>query len=148
MRRGEVAGVMYSLADYGDTCRHFLRYAAVLRAKAEGATDKNAKAVAAAAREVEASCQAALASFQEEQLRAASGKAASAARLSLAARVLLLLLALAYVAFAWRLPAVRQALGLPGPPGQGLESVDTLNQGLAAALLAAALWAAYSGAAL
>lgn len=74
MRRGEVAAVMYSLRTFGDTCRFFKQYAAVLRAKAEGATDGHAQAVAAACRDIESSCETALAKVGAAAAAAACGR--------------------------------------------------------------------------
>lgn len=82
------------------------------------------------------------------QFEAESGGALSsgARQASLLARLLLLLLVLAYVAFAWQIASVRQWLGLPSAAGgDGVATIDSINRGIASVLLAFTGWVALSG---
>lgn len=105
MRRGETAKVMQQVTDFADLVLYFRFYSTALQAKAAKASGEGAARVAAAARRLNAACDATLADLsRRENERLAEQRRRP---LSVAARVLLVLAALLYMALAYRSQQVR-----------------------------------------
>jgi hypothetical protein len=134
---------MWELNDYADACAMFRHYARVLAAaaQAKAKADPNLPAILEACSRLETTS---LARIEAEGARLAAAETARvSSRVALPTRLLLLLAALLYCAYAWRLAEVRAWLRLPQQPHAS--SMDALNKGLASVLLGYVLVMAVTG---
>ncbi|KAI3429253.1 hypothetical protein D9Q98_005350 [Chlorella vulgaris] len=124
MRRGAVAKVMYRLDDFADVCAAFLNYAEDLKAKVDQAEgDPNQQKTQQLCAKIIASC------TQRLKAAGAAKKAEKAAALAapvpVTARLSMLVMALAYIVYAYRIDAVRAWLGVAPP--KNAETLDQVN---------------------
>ncbi|PRW60803.1 Squalene synthase isoform A [Chlorella sorokiniana] len=143
MRRGEVAKVMYHLESYEDVLQLFRNYAEVIASKAQrqAGGDANQQRTVQLCSKIVASCDRRLQAVADE--KAAAEAAKRAAPVPLAGRLLLLVLALLYVLFAYRIEQVRAWMGVQ----QRAEAagLDGFNLAAACAFLCYALFVGLTG---
>jgi len=143
MRRGETAKIMYHLSDFGGACAQFRQYARQISAKAQvGAGDDPHIG------EILESCErienAALKHMKDAGMDdGAALEASRAEKVPVAGRVLMLVAAAFYTAYAWQVEEVRTLMGLPRR--SYVSSMDYLNRVVAAILLGYALVVAVIG---